>query len=734
METTLSTTDIDRIIYATHHDPFQVLGAHVLEVGGGPAVAIRAFLPTASEVVVLAGKDSYPMSRIHDDGLFEVVCTDRDEIFAYQLQATDYQGHAWTTRDPYSFWPVLTDLDLHLLGQGDDHKSYEKLGAHVREIGGVVGTLFAVWAPNAQRVSVIGSFNAWDGRRHQMRVRGGTGIWELFLPDVGPGDLYKYELRTREGAIIEKSDPHAYAAEYRPRTASVVYDIDSYAWDDSTWIEQRALGNRLEEPISIYEVHLGSWKRVPEEGDRFLTYRELAHDLVAYVKEMGYTHIELLPIAEHPLDASWGYQVIGYFAPTSRFGSPDDFMYFVDYCHQNGIGVLLDWVPAHFPRDLHGLIRFDGTALYEYEDPRKGEHKDWGTLIFNLARNEVRNFLLASGLFWLDKYHLDGLRVDAVASMLYLDYSREAGEWEPNVYGGNENLEAIAFLRRFNELCHQYHPGILTIAEESTAFAGVSRPTYLGGLGFSLKWNMGWMNDSLRYISKEPIHRKHHHNSLTFGLIYAFTENFVQVISHDEVVHGKGSMISKMPGDEWQQFANLRLYYGFMWTHPGKKLLFMGQDFGQRSEWSEAASLDWHVSEGGFHSGLRRYVGDLNRLYRVSPALYERDFDSEGFEWIDLNDWSESVITYLRRAADPDDYLVVACNFTPVPRMGYRVGVPEEAFYREVLNSDATPYGGSGMGNQGGFQSEAIPWHGRPCSLNLTLPPLAIVAFAPERE
>ena len=499
-------------------------------------------------------------------------------------------------------------------------------------------------------------------------------------------------------------------------------------------MEQRALGNRLEEPISIYEVHLGSWKRVPEEGDRFLTYRELAHDLVAYVKEMGYTHIELLPIAEHPLDASWGYQVIGYFAPTSRFGSPDDFMYFVDYCHQNEIGVLLDWVPAHFPRDLHGLIRFDGTALYEYEDPRKGEHKDWGTLIFNLARNEVRNFLLASGLFWLDKYHLDGLRVDAVASMLYLDYSREAGEWEPNVYGGNEHLEAIAFLRRFNELCHQYHPGILTVAEESTAFAGVSRPTYLGGLGFSLKWNMGWMNDSLRYISKEPIHRKHHHNSLTFGLIYAFTENFVQVISHDEVVHGKCSMISKMPGDEWQQFANLRLYYGFMWTHPGKKLLFMGQDFGQWSEWSEATSLDWHLSEVGFHSGLRRYVGDLNRLYRVSPALYERDFDSAGFEWIDLNDWSESVITYLRRAADPDDYLVVACNFTPVPRMGYRVGVPEETFYREVLNSDATPYGGSGMGNQGGFQSEAIPWHGRPCSLNLTLPPLAVVAFAPERE
>jgi 1,4-alpha-glucan branching enzyme len=733
MNTTLSTDEIDRIVYAYHHDPFQVLGAHPIEVDGEPAIAVRAFLPQATEASVLADEDTYPMSRVHEQGLYEGILTGHEEIPPYRIQATDDEGHAWTFVDPYSFWPVLTDFDLQLLSEGNDDRSYEKLGAHVREIDSVRGTLFAVWAPNAQRVSVVGNFNQWDGRRHPMRVRGGSGIWELFIPAISQGELYKYEIKAREGYVLVKADPHAYAAEVRPRTASMVYEIDGYEWKDGTWMEARRSKDQLAAPFAIYEVHLGSWMRVPEEENRFLTYRELADKLVAYVKDIGYTHVELLPVAEHPFDASWGYQVIGYYAPTSRYGTPTDFQYFVDTMHQNGIGVILDWVPAHFPRDPHGLARFDGTALYEYGDPRKGEHRDWGTLVFNYGRNEVRNFLTSNGLFWLDKYHIDGLRVDAVASMLYLDYSREPGEWTPNQYGGNENLEAIAFIRRFNELCYQYYPGIVTIAEESTAFGGVSRPTYLGGLGFSMKWNMGWMNDTLRYISKDPIHRRFHHNDLTFGLIYAFTENFILVISHDEVVYGKRSMLSKMPGDMWQKFANLRLYYTFMWTHPGKKLLFMGQDFGQWDEWNEASSLDWHLLRWEPHQKLQCFMSDLNDLYADQPALYERDFTSDGFEWIDFSDWENSIICYLRRAADPGDYLVVACNFTPVPRHGYRVGVPEHCMYREILNSDATAYWGSGMGNMGGFWSDAVPGHGRPYSLNLTLPPLAAVVFKPER-
>jgi len=733
MNTTLSTDEINRIVYAYHHDPFQVLGAHPVEIEGEPAIAIRAFLPQAAEAAVLVDDDAYLMSRVHERGLYEALLADHEEIPRYRIRATDDEGHTWTFVDPYSFWPVLTDFDLQLLGEGTDHRSYEKLGAHVREIDGVQGTLFAVWAPNAQRVSVVGHFNQWDGRRHPMRVRGGSGIWELFLPAIGQGELYKYEIKTREGYVLAKADPHAYAAEVRPRTASMVYEIDGYEWEDGAWMEARRSKDQLAAPFAIYEVHLGSWMRVPEEGNHFLTYRELADKLVAYVKDLGYTHIELLPVAEHPFDASWGYQVIGYYAPTSRYGTPTDFQYFVDTMHQNGIGVILDWVPAHFPRDPHGLARFDGTALYEYGDPRKGEHREWGTLVFNYGRNEVRNFLTSNGLFWLDKYHVDGLRVDAVASMLYLDYSREPGEWTPNKYGGNENLEAIDFIRQFNELCYRYYPGIVTIAEESTAFGGVSRPTYLGGLGFSMKWNMGWMNDTLRYISKEPIHRRFHHNDLTFGLIYAFTENFVLVISHDEVVHGKRAMLDKMPGDMWQQFANLRLYYSFMWTHPGKKLLFMGQDFGQWHEWNEATSLDWDLLQWEPHRKLQFFMSDLNDLYAAQPALYQRDFTSDGFEWIDFSDWENSILCYIRRAADPDDYLVVASNFTPVPRQGYRVGVPEHCMYREILNSDAVAYWGSGMGNMGGFWSDPVPWHGRPYSLNLTLPPLAAVVFKPER-
>ena len=732
MKTSLSTDEISRIVYADHYDPFQVLGAHVVSWQGRQAVAIRAMLPHAQEAHVLAEDgQAYEMARVHPDGLFEGICADRSELFGYRLQVTDHNGNEHVIIDPYSFWPMLSDYDLQLLGEGNHYQSYEKLGAHTMDVGGVAGTLFAVWAPDAQRVSVVGDFNAWDERRHPMRVRGGSGVWELFIPGIGEGTLYKYEIKGQGGQRFQKADPHAYFAEMRPQTASIVYDIDQYEWHDEAWIARRAQTDPLHGPLSIYEVHLGSWMRVPEEGDRFLTYRELAPKLVEYVKEMGYTHIELLPVAEHPLDASWGYQVIGYFAPTSRYGTPDGFMVFVDHCHQNGIGVILDWVPAHFPRDAHGLSYFDGTPLYEHGDPRMGEHRDWGTLIFNYGRNEVRNFLIASGLFWLDKYHVDGLRVDAVASMLYLDYSRQPGEWVPNAYGGNENLEAIAFLRRFNELCYQYYPGIVTIAEESTAFPAVSRPTYLGGLGFSFKWNMGWMNDTLAYMEKDPLYRKYHHNALTFGLIYAFTENFIQVISHDEVVHGKRSMLDKMPGDMWQKFANLRLYYGFMFTHPGKKLLFMGCDLGQWREWSEARSLDWDLLQWEPHQKLQRFVADLNRLYRSEPALYERDFSPQGFEWIDLHDWENSILSYIRRAADPNDYLVIVCNFTPVPRYGYRIGVPEHGPYVELLNSDAAQYWGSNVGNKGGFCSDPIPWQGRPCSLNLTLPPLSVTIFKP---
>lgn len=734
MNTTLSAQEMDRIVQMRHHDPFDVLGAHVVEWEGERAVAVRAMVPHADTLTVVAENgDEYPMSRVHIDGIYEAICAGHSKVFGYRLRATNVEGYRWEVVDPYSFMPVISDFDLQLLGEGNHFKSYDRLGAHVIEVGGVRGTLFAVWAPNAQAVSVIGNFCAWDERRYPMRVRGSSGIWELFIPGLGSGEVYKFKIRGPHGELLEKADPHAFHAETRPRTGSVIWDIEGYEWGDVQWMEHRAQTNLLHKPLSIYEVHLGSWMRAPEEGDRFLTYRELADRLVDYVREMGYTHIELMPVMEHPLDGSWGYQVTGYFAPTSRFGVPQDFMYFVDHCHQNGIGVILDWVPAHFPRDTHGLARFDGTALYEYDDPRKGEHKDWGTLIFNFGRNEVRNFLISSGLFWLDKYHADGLRVDAVASMLYLDYSRQPGEWAPNIYGGHENLEAIAFIRRFNELCYQYFPGVITVAEESTSFSGVSKPTYLGGLGFGFKWNMGWMNDTLRYIRKDPIYRKYHHNDLTFGLVYAFTENFIQVISHDEVVHGKGSMLGKMPGDDWQKLANLRAYYGFMYTHPGKKLLFMGSEFGQWHEWSEAHSLDWHLLQWEPHQQVRRFVADLNQLYRSEPALYERDFDPAGFEWIDFHDWENSIISYIRHAANPGDYLVVVCNLTPTPREGYRIGVPEHCLYREAFNSDAAIYGGSNMGNRGGFWSEERFWQGRPYSLNLTIPPLSVCVFKPQR-
>jgi 1,4-alpha-glucan branching enzyme len=564
-----------------------------------------------------------------------------------------------------------------------------------------------------------------------MRVRGSSGVWELFVPGLAPGEIYKYEVKGRNDYLGFKADPYGFFAEPRPKSASVVHDIDDYVWHDQAWMEARAQRQSLNSPLSIYEVHLGSWRR--GEGNRLLSYRELAEQLVDYVGELGYTHLELLPVMEHPLDESWGYQTVGYFAPTSRHGTPQDFMYFVDYCHQHGIGVILDWVPAHFPADAHGLAFFDGTHLYEHEDPRLREHPDWGTRIFNYGRAEVRNFLSSSALFWLEKYHADGLRVDAVASMLYLDYSRKRGEWIPNRYGGNENLDAIDFIKRFNELAHQERPGVLTIAEESTAWPAVSRPTHLGGLGFSLKWNMGWMHDTLLYFSKEPIHRKYHHHLLTFSLLYAFSENFVLVLSHDEVVHGKHALLSKMPGDAWRQFANLRSLYAFQFAHPGKKMLFMGGELGHWNEWNAGQPLDWNLLDYEPHRQVKQLLADLNRLYRAEPSLYEVDFEWQGFKWIDFHDADSSVLAFLRRARDPRDHLVVVCNFTPVPRAGYHVGVPEACFYREVLNTDEAKYGGSGVINSPGRQAARSPWQNQPCHIQITLPPLAVAIFKPER-
>jgi len=733
--TTIS-SEIDRIVHGEHHDPFAVLGMHEGEAAGGKRVVVRAFIPDAVQVWVIDAHHpdrEYRMEQVRAEGFFELALTERAACFPYRLKAANAFGDTWQFHDPYSFPPVLSDFDLHLIGEGTHYRNYEKLGAHLQVIEGVRGVNFAVWAPNAQRVSVVGDFNHWDGRRHPMRVRG-SGVWEIFLPDLGEETLYKFEIKSRHrDLLLLKTDPYGFYFERRPKTAAIVYDINKYRWQDAQWMAERPQKNALDAPIAVYEVHLGSWMRVPEEGNRYLTYRELAHRLVDYVKQMGYTHIELLPVTEHPYDGSWGYQTIGYYAPTSRFGEPEDFMYFVDYCHQHGVGVFLDWVPAHFPKDAHGLAYFDGSHLYEHADPRKGEHQDWGTLIFNYGRNEVQNYLLGNALFWLDKYHLDGLRVDAVASMLYLDYSRQPGQWVPNQYGGRENLEAIDFIKRFNELVHGQHPGAVTAAEESTAWPMVSRPTYVGGLGFTFKWNMGWMNDTLAYLSKEPIHRKYHHGSLTFSLIYAFNENFLLPLSHDEVVHGKRALLDKMPGDFWQRFANLRLLYTYMYGHPGKKLLFMGGEFGQWSEWRHDVSLEWHLLQYEPHQRLQRLIQDLNRLYASEPALYEVDFEYTGFEWLDLHNWEESVIAFLRKGRRPDDYLIFALNFTPVPRVGYRLGVPEGIFYRELLNSDSAEYGGSNLGNAGGVMAEPIAWSGRPYSIKLTLPPLAGVVLKPRR-
>jgi 1,4-alpha-glucan branching enzyme len=625
--------------------------------------------------------------------------------------------------------PTLSEFDLYLFGEGTHNRAYEKLGAHLVQKDGHHGVHFAVWAPNAKLVSVIGDFNRWDPSANGLRASR-SGIWEGFIPDIGQGAVYKYHIESQFGSYkVDKADPYGFSVEVRPQTASRVWDLGNYTWGDGSWMSSRSKNNSLNSPISIYEVHLGSWRRVPEEGNRWLTYRELASQLCDYVLDAGFTHVELLPVTEHPFDGSWGYQTTGYFAPTSRFGTPADFMYFVDYLHQHGIGVILDWVPAHFPKDQAGLGYFDGTHLYEHSDPRQGEQPDWNTFIFNFGRNEVQNFLISNALFWLDKYHVDGLRVDAVASMLYLDYGRHEGQWIPNRFGGKENIEAIHFLRALNERVYGEFPDVMMIAEESTAWPQVSRPVYLGGLGFGLKWNMGWMHDILGYMSQDPVFRSYHHNQLTFGLLYAFSENFILPFSHDEVVYGKGSMLRKMSGDEWQKFANLRLLYGFMFGHPGKKLLFMGNEFGQPSEWNHDSSLDWHLLQRPFHSGLKRWVRDLNTLYRGAPPLYDLDFDAPGFEWVDCKDFQRSVVCFLRRARSPEDQILFVCNFTPVVRQNYRVGVPMEGFWKEILNSDAPIYGGSGQGNFGGLTTVPLPMHGRPYSLNMTLPPLGVVAF-----
>jgi 1,4-alpha-glucan branching enzyme len=717
---------IDALVRGDHGDPFALLGPHPDD---DDELIVRTFQPQAERVWVLdkSGRALAELSREHPDGLFAGTLGKRATPFAYRLRG-EVGGQTLEMGDPYRFGEILGEIDAYLIGEGNHLRIYEKLGAHPMEMEGVPGVAFLVWAPNAARVSVVGNFNAWDGRRHPMRKRVECGVWELFIPEIGPGEVYKYEIKGPQGQLLPlKADPFAFAAEHPPRTASVVQGLGDRAWTDQDWMHARAAANARNAPISIYECHLGSWMRVPEDGNRYLSYRELADRLVPYVRDMGFSHLELMPVSEYPFDGSWGYQPIGLFAPTSRHGSPADFAAFVDACHNAGIGLLLDWVPGHFPTDPHGLGFFDGTHLYEHADPRLGFHLDWNTLIYNYGRKEVANFLLANALFWLKHYHIDGLRVDAVASMLYLDYSRKAGEWIPNAFGGNENLDAIALLKRMNELAFGDAEGATTVAEESTAWPSVSRPVYLGGLGFGYKWNMGWMHDTLEYIRLDPAYRKYHHHHLTFGLIYAFSENFVLPLSHDEVVHGKGSLLGKMPGDRWQKFANLRAYYGFMFGHPGKKLLFMGGEIAQGQEWNHDSSLDWHLLDDPMHRGVQALVRDLNRLYRELPALHELDCEAPGFEWLELHDSDQSVLAFLRRAADPARIAVVLCNFTPVPREQYRIGVPSGGHYRERLNTDASLYGGSNLGNYGGVTAEEYSSHGRPYSLRLTLPPLATV-------
>jgi 1,4-alpha-glucan branching enzyme len=717
------------LMAANHGDPFSVLGPH--EVGPS-AWEVRAVLPEAKAATLLTGGKRIPFERKHPDGFFVAKLESQGRPL-YELAVEDWDGTERTRHDPYGFGSSLEQHDIDALREVGSNVTYRILGAQAREVDGIQGFRFAVWAPNARRVSVVGDFNAWDGRRHPMRLWQNGGVWELFVPGLKAGAHYKFELRGPDGMLLPlKADPVAFAAQQPPETASVLQGTNDPAWHDEKWMATRGEKDPRHVPISIYEVHLGSWARVAEEGNRYLTYKELGDRLIPYVKEMGFTHIEMLPITEFPFDGSWGYQPVSLFAPTSRFGTPDDFAAFVDAAHEAGIGVMLDWVPGHFPLDAHGLGQFDGTHLYEHADPRQGFHQDWGTYIYNFGRTEVSTFLAANARFWLEHYHLDGLRVDAVASMLYLDYSRRQGEWIPNRYGGNENLDAIEFLRKTNEATYAHAPGTLTVAEESTSWPGVSHPTYTGGLGFGFKWNMGWMHDTLNFVSKETIHRRYHHHDLTFGLLYAFSENFILPLSHDEVVHGKGSLLGKMPGDRWQKFANLRAYYGFMWGHPGKKLLFMGCEFGQEKEWNHNQSLDWHLLDDAHHRGVKDLIRDLNHLYAAVPALHSRDTEAAGFQWLVADDQDNSVIAWARKGREAGEVAVVVSNFTPVIRESYRIGVPEAGFYREAINSDAERYGGSNVGNMGGVRAEAVPSHGQSHSLSLTIPPLATTIFVRE--
>jgi 1,4-alpha-glucan branching enzyme len=734
---TVATGELEALVRREHSNPHSVLGAHPQNGG----VVVRALRPAANSVTVRTdGQPDVALKLIHPGGVFEGEIKDAKLPLRYQLEVDYGDAGKYTIDDPYAFLPTIGELDQHLIAEGRHEELFDKLGAHVRTIGDgppVTGTAFAVWAPSARAVSVVGDFNSWDGRLHAMRSLGSTGIWELFLPGVGPGTRYKYEILTQDHQILLKADPYALETELPPKTASVVF-APRHEWSDkdAQWLRERPQATpALERPVSIYEVHLGSWRLNSLEGNRSLTYVELADELSAYVKDMGFTHVELLPVMAHPFKGSWGYQVTGYFAPTPFYGAPDDFREFVDRLHQNGVGVILDWVPAHFPRDEFGLARFDGTALYEHVDPRRGEHPDWGTLVFNYGRHEVRNFLISNALFWLREYHVDGIRVDAVASMLYLDYSRNEGEWVPNQFGGREDLDAVSFLKQFNEVIYGREPGIISAAEESTAWPGVSRPTYLGGLGFGFKWNMGWMHDTLGYFEQDPIYRRYHHHELTFSLMYAFSENFILPLSHDEVVHGKGSLYGKMAGgDKWQKLANLRSLYAYMWAHPGKKLLFMGSEFGQEAEWSYERSLDWHLLEQPDHAGIQALVRDLNRLYRDEPALWEIDADPTGFWWLEPNDADSNVLAFARASKDGERLVVFAANLSPVPRTGYRLGLPRACRWKEALNTDSTYYGGSDLGNMGALEPEPIPWHSQPVSALVTLPPLAAVWFIPESQ
>ncbi len=725
---------IKRLQEGRHHDPFEVLGVH--PAGKGFKV-VRVFIPQAEQAELVgvaedpqAEPGRIPMERISGTDIFEVTLPEKTKLVKhFGLHWLQKGQNSWRdTISPYTFEAQLGEVDLHLFAEGKHHHAYRFLGAHLKTVDGIDGCLFSVWAPNVQRISVMGDFNRWDGRCHAMRSRGGSGVWELFIPGLQAGDSYKYEILTQHGELLTKTDPYARAMAVRPDTTSRIVPENCYDWMDADWLRQRAAFDWQHEAISIYELHVGSWRRAESEDpgrvNGFLNWRELADQLIPYVKDLGYSHIELMPVAEHPLDQSWGYQVTGFFAPTSRFGSPDDFRFFVDQCHLNGIGVFIDWVPAHFPKDEFALARFNGEALYEHADPRQGEHQDWGTLIFNYGRNEVRNFLITNAVYWLEEFHIDGLRVDAVASMLYLNYSRKDGEWIPNQFGGAENLEAIRFLREMNTTVHGLHPGVVTMAEESTAWPMVSRPVEVGGLGFSMKWNMGWMNDNLSYIENDPVYRQYHHDQLTFSQIYSYTENFILPLSHDEVVHGKRSLISKMPGDFWQKFANLRLFYAWQYAHPGKKLLFMGCEFAQWEEWSESRSLDWALLEVDQHQGVKRLLGDLNRLYRQEAALHQLDFSQEGFQWIDCHDSSQSVLSFIRWSQDRREHIVCVLNFTPMVRTHYRIGVPGELAYQEILNSDSSFYTGSNCGNGGLLPASETPWSGFERSISLTLPPL----------